>query len=107
MASPAYLTAVPGNASSGSFADTKAIEVTQLMGNPTNFYAARHSAYNSLMSTPYRLTLRTSSGNVTIPQLNDFATSLTLNGRDTKIHVSDYDLGGINLIYSSAEIFTW
>lgn len=30
-----------------------------------------------------------------------------MNGRDSKIHVSDYDTGGVNLIYSSAEIFTW
>lgn len=31
---------------------------------------------------------------------------LTLNRRDSKFHVTDYDVGGINLIYS-AEIFTW
>jgi len=33
--------------------------------------------------------------------------TLTLNGRDSKIHVTDYDLGGISMLYSSAEIFTW
>ena len=107
MASPAYLTATPGNASNGSFVNTPDIEVTALFGQPTNFYVARHSAYNSLVSTSYRITLETSTGNVTIPQLSDFATSLTLNGRDSKIHVADYDLGGINLVYSSGEIFTW
>jgi beta-galactosidase len=32
---------------------------------------------------------------------------LTLNGRDSKIHVTDYDVDGVNLLYSSAEIFTW
>jgi beta-galactosidase len=32
---------------------------------------------------------------------------LSLNGRDSKFHVIDYDIGGINLIYSTAEIFTW
>jgi beta-galactosidase len=30
-----------------------------------------------------------------------------LNGRDSKIHVTDYDIAGINMIYSSAEVFTW
>jgi beta-galactosidase len=30
-----------------------------------------------------------------------------LHGRDSKIHVTDYDVGDINLIYSSAEVFTW
>ena len=73
----------------------------------TNFYVARHAAYNSLASTSYRLTIPVGGANVTIPQLTDFGTSLTLNGRDSKIHVTDYDLGGINLQYSSAEIFTW
>jgi beta-galactosidase GanA len=107
MASPAYLTATPGNGSNGSYVDTSAIEVTQLFGNGTNFYVARHAAYNSLASTSYKLTVPVSGANVTIPQLTDFSTSLTLNGRDSKIHVTDYDLGGINLLYSSAEIFTW
>jgi hypothetical protein len=46
----------------------------------------------------------TTIGNVTIPQLGG---SLTLNGRDSKIHVTDYDVGGINLIYSSADIYTY
>lgn len=32
---------------------------------------------------------------------------MSLASRDSKIHVTDYDLGGINLLYSSAEIFTW
>lgn len=46
----------------------------------------------------------TSQGDVSIPQLDG---QLTLGPRDSKIHVTDYDLGGINLLYSSAEIFTW
>jgi hypothetical protein len=107
MASPAYITATPGSGSNGSYVDTSAIEVTPLFGNGTNFYVARHAAYNSLASTSYRLRIPVSGANITIPQLTDFGTSLTLNGRDSKIHVTDYDLGGINLLYSSAEIFTW
>ena len=78
--------------------------MTRLIGNVTDFYIIRHNAYNSLDSTNYTLTLPTSAGNVTIPQNGG---SLTLNGRDSKIHVTDYDLGGTNLLYSSAEIFTW
>ena len=42
---------------------------------------------------------------MSIPQLSS---DLTLNGRDSKIHVTDYELGGsINLLYSTADIFTW
>ena len=32
---------------------------------------------------------------------------MTLSGRDSKWHVTDYDLGGTTLLYSTAEIFTW
>lgn len=63
----------------------------------------RHSDYTSLDSTPYKLTFQTSIGNITIPQL---CGTLTLNGRDSKIQVTDYDVGGYNLIYSSADIYT-
>jgi len=84
----AYLTAVPSNATNGSYVNTD----------------ARHAAYNTLASTNYKLTVPTSAGNISIPQLSP---TLTLNGRDSKIHVTDYDVGGINMLYSSAEIFTW
>lgn len=40
---------------------------------------------------------------MTIPQLGG---TLTLNGRDSKIHVTDYDVGGYNLVYSSADVYT-
>jgi hypothetical protein len=43
-------------------------------------------------------------GNLTIPQLGG---TLALNGRDSKVHVTDYDVGGANMVYSTAEIFTW
>ncbi|KAI9675968.1 MAG: hypothetical protein M1822_008354 [Bathelium mastoideum] len=108
QASPAYLTAVPQNNSNanGSYTNNPDIAITALLGNgtKTNFFVVRHAAYNSLDSTNYTLTVPTSQGNITIPQTGG---SLTLNGRDSKIHVTDYDVGGINLLYSSAEIFTW
>ena len=81
--------------------------MTPLFGNgsATTFYVVRHAAYNSNASTDYKLSVDTSIGNVTIPQLN--GASLTLNGRDSKIHVTDFDVGGTNLIYSTGEVFTW
>lgn len=104
MASPAYLTATPGNVSNGSFVNTNSIAVTPLVGKETSFYVIRHAAYNTFDSTNYRLTIPTSKGSMSIPQLSS---TLTLNGRDSKIHVADYDVGGMDLLYSSAEIFTW
>ncbi|KAI4106816.1 MAG: hypothetical protein L6R37_002019 [Teloschistes peruensis] len=102
--SPAYLTATPGNVSNGKFVSTTEIATTQLRGNETNFYVVRHAAYNSLNTTTYTLSVPTSAGNVTIPQLGSV---LTLNGRDSKIHVTDYNIGAFSLLYCSAEIFTW
>lgn len=105
-ASPAYLTASRGNASTTQYTTTTDLTVTPAFGNGTGFYFLRHSTYNSQASTNYRLKISTSAfGNITVPQLND--TSLTLNGRDSKVHISDYNLGGATLVYSTAEIFTW
>ena len=102
--SPAYLTSRPQNLTNGTYTNTGDISTTRLQNNPTSFWIVRHANYSSLESTPYKLILPTSAGTITIPQLNG---TLSLNGRDSKIHVTDYDVGGINLLYSSAEIFTW
>lgn len=64
----------------------------------------RHTDYSSQESTSYKLKLPTSAGNLTIPQLEG---TLSLNGRDSKIHVVDYNVSGTNIIYSTAEVFTW
>ncbi|RYP72146.1 hypothetical protein DL771_004380 [Monosporascus sp. 5C6A] len=102
--SPAYLDATPGALTNTSYANTPELSTTPVFGkNNTTFYVTRHNSYESLAETPYTLTVPTSAGNVTIPQLGG---SLTLNGRDAKIHVTDYDVGGINLTYSSADIYT-
>ncbi|KKY27463.1 putative beta-galactosidase e [Phaeomoniella chlamydospora] len=103
-ASPAYLTANPGNSTNATYTSTTDISVTPLLGNKTNFYVVRQSNYASNDSVSYDITVPSSIGNVTIPQLGG---SLSLHGRDSKIHVTNYDVGGIDLIYSTAEVFTW
>lgn len=103
-ASSALASAIPGYNSSGVFTDTNAITTTPLFGNKTNFYVTRQTKYNSFASAPYKLKVQTSAGNLTLPQLGGH---FSINGRDSKIHVTDYDVGGFNLLYSSAEIFTW
>ncbi|KAI4861433.1 glycoside hydrolase family 35 protein [Hypoxylon rubiginosum] len=104
--SPAYLTAVAGNASNGSYVSTDQIATTPVFGtdHPTNFYVIRHADWTSTNTTTYKLIIPTSRGNISIPQLGG---ELVLTRRDSKIHVTDYDVGGINLIYCTAEIFTW
>lgn len=64
----------------------------------------RHTDYTSPAWTSYKLKLPTSRGNITVPQI---AGSLRLTGRDSKIHVVDYDVDGTNILYSTAEVFTW
>lgn len=100
-----YLTAVPTeSAVNGTFVSDNSLAVTPLKSNSTMFYVVRHGDYTIQESTPYPLTVTTSQGIIGIPQLSS---TLTLNGRDSKIHVTDYDVGGTNMLYSSAEIFTW
>ena len=104
--SPAYLTAARGSASNTTWTSSQALTVTPATSNTTNFYFVRHAKYNTLDSVTYKLNIHTAAfGNVTVPQVN--GTSLTLNGRDSKTHVSDYDIGGATLVYSTAEVFTW
>jgi hypothetical protein len=105
-ASPAYLTSTAGNLTNGTYTDTSALSVTPLFGNgsDTNFYVLRHSNYSNRAVTPYKLIVPTTKGKITVPQLEG---ELTLHGRDSKVHVTDYDVGGHNVLYSSAEIFTW
>jgi beta-galactosidase len=81
--------------------------VTPLLGDnktASSFFVVRHSDYSSQESVDYKLKVPTSAGKMTIPQLGG---SLTLSGRDSKIHVVDYDVAGTNILYSSAEVFTW
>lgn len=63
----------------------------------------RHTNASFLEESTYKLTLPTSQGNITVPQLEG---SLSLRGRDTKIHVVDYAVGKHTLLYSSAEVMT-
>jgi beta-galactosidase len=100
-----YLDTVPGSASY-SYTNTTNLTVTPLFGRSTdsNFWVARQSYYTHTDLVNYTLKLPTSHGNLTIPQLGGW---LTLNGRDSKIHVTDYDVAGTKIVYSTAEIFTW
>lgn len=98
-----WLTNNPGNGSNGTYTGNAALYVTPLTSGKTGYYVIRHAAYNTLASTSYTITLPTSQGNITIPQSNG---TLTLNGRDSKIYVTDYSVGDYNLLYSTAEIFT-
>ncbi|CAI7573668.1 unnamed protein product [Penicillium discolor] len=105
--SPAYLVSTPGSLTTSKYTTSSDLAVTPLLGGnstASSFFVVRHSDYSSQASVDYKLKVPTSVGDVTIPQLGG---SLTLSGRDSKIHVVDYDVAGTNILYSSAEVFTW
>lgn len=105
--SPSYLLATPGNSTTSTYTNTADLTVTPLLGNnssASSFFVVRHTDYSSQDSVDYKLQVPTSAGPLTIPQLGE---SLTLSGRDSKIHVVDYDVAGTNILYSTAEVFTW
>lgn len=106
--SPSYLVATPGNSTTSTYTNTADLTVTPLLGNnscsASSFFVVRHTDYSSQNSVDYKLQVPTSAGRLTIPQLGG---SLTLSGRDSKIHVVDYDVAGTNILYSTAEVFTW
>lgn len=105
--SPSYIVTTPGNASNGTYTNTADLTVTPLLGNSStasSYFVVRHANYASRDSVDYKLKVPTSAGNLTIPQLGG---SLTLSGRDSKVHVVDYDVAGTNILYSTAEVFTW
>lgn len=103
--SPGYITASVGPASTSQYSDNAGITITPLMGNKTgNFFIARQTDYTATGTVSYTLKLPTSNGILTIPQRGG---ALSLHGRDSKIHLTDYPVGDYTLLYTTAEVFTW
>lgn len=105
-ASPDYLVSKPGPPTVGVYSDSDKLTVNLLHGKngTASFFVVRHTDYTTPAWTSYKLNLPTSKGNLTVPQVDG---SLWLTGRDSKIHVVDYDVDGTNILYSTAEILTW
>ncbi|KAI0434018.1 glycoside hydrolase superfamily [Xylaria sp. FL1042] len=106
QASPAYLKMIPQESEFGIYTNTTELVTTPLISNGEGgaFYIVRQSDWTSEHTVKYVLQLSFAGQALTIPQLGG---ALSLVGRDSKIHVLDYDVGGIRLVYSTAEIFTW
>ncbi|RDB20455.1 putative beta-galactosidase A [Hypsizygus marmoreus] len=107
--SSAYLTTRPQNIynTQGSFTRNPALKTTQVLdvvGNKTGFYVVRQTDASTTALQTYTLNVPTSIGPLTMPTLGG---ALTLNGKDSKIHVVDYAAGSTTVLYSTAEIFTW
>ena len=64
------------------------------------FYIVEHDNSPSRSTTKFSVTVKASTGSITIPNVQ-------LNGRQSRILVSDYKVGNQTLLYSSAEILTF
>lgn len=104
--SPAYLTATSEMVTT-NMTSSPAISVTKLVGkqNNTNFYVLRHTDFTSTASTEYTLNLNSSLGLREVPTMAN--RQLVLNGRDSKMFVTDYDINGINMFYTTSDVYTW
>jgi hypothetical protein len=100
QASPAYLTSTPLTNTGISGTDLACIPVLDSESD-TKFYVVRHNGVEE--TTSYKFGMPTSVGTITVPQIQG---ELSLAAKDSKIYVVDYNIGGYNLLYSSAEIFT-
>ncbi|CAL1714365.1 unnamed protein product [Somion occarium] len=79
-------------------------ELRNLQSNAA-FYVLRHDDATSTALTSTRLNVSTSAGTLLIPQNG----SLVLDGRESKIIVTDYTFGTskTNILYCTTEIMTW
>ncbi|KAI9049599.1 hypothetical protein LZ554_006625 [Drepanopeziza brunnea f. sp. 'monogermtubi'] len=87
------------------YASNPAILTSELRNPDTNagFYVTVHASSPSRDLTPFKLSVATTMGNLTIPM---YAESIVLNGRESKIVVTDFALGEQKLVYSTAEVLT-
>jgi hypothetical protein len=76
---------------------------TWVLRNPNTtagFYVTQHSKSSSRDVTDFSINLKTSLGSITVPNVQ-------LNGRQSKIAVTDYHFGKHNLLYSSVDVLTY
>ncbi|CAE6536961.1 unnamed protein product [Rhizoctonia solani] len=91
-----------GRVSTGSeLVSNSKIFVTHLAtAEGQRFYIARQTTNANTAREEFTLDVKTKSGAVTLP-------SLALDGRDSKIFVTEYPFGGSLMSYSTAEVATW
>ncbi|EIM81437.1 glycoside hydrolase family 35 protein [Stereum hirsutum FP-91666 SS1] len=94
-----------GNSSTDAVTVSNPAAFVVKLQNPdtgSGFYIARQTDSTSTNVTDFSLTVNTSEGNLTLPQV---ASSITLDGRQSKVVVTDYTFGANStVIYSTAQI---
>ncbi|KAF8078179.1 glycoside hydrolase family 35 protein [Lyophyllum atratum] len=90
-----------------NYTTSNLIHTAELRNSVTGagFYIMRQNASTSTALTTTRITVGTSVGSIVIPKSG----TITFNGRESKILVTDYIFGrtATTILYSTAEIMTW
>ncbi|KAG9079757.1 hypothetical protein FRC06_007502, partial [Ceratobasidium sp. 370] len=100
------LTKVDRIASSTSYTTNALISATELR-NPDSkaaFYVTRHATSSDQTKDSFKLRISTSRGNLTVPATD--GSNIVLNGRESKIVVTDFSFGNKTLLYSTAEVLS-
>lgn len=91
-------------AGNGTNFTTNAAIFTQALQNVdtgARFYVTHHANSTSTDSDYFKLNVSTSLGTFVVPQ---YATNIRLNGRESKILVSDFAAGDRKIVYATAEV---
>ncbi|KAF4577239.1 hypothetical protein EYR36_005226 [Pleurotus pulmonarius] len=94
-----------GDTSTGATSTTSAAAFATLLRNPdteSGFYILRQADVTSTTVVNFKLNALTSAGNILVPSV---ASAITLDGRQSKVVVTDYAWGSSRLLYSTAQIF--
>ena len=98
------MTELMGNGT--QYTDNPAVRAYELRNPETNsaFYATFHSNTSISTNEPFHLKVNTSAGVLTVPK---YASTIRLNGHQSKIIVTDFTFGSKSLLYSTAEVLTY
>ncbi|GJJ10923.1 hypothetical protein Clacol_005152 [Clathrus columnatus] len=100
-----YKTDWIGDTSTGDVFVNNSAAFSTLLKNPdsgTGFYITRQNDSTSTVNIDFRLQVETSIGTLVLPRT---VPSISLNGRQSKVIVTDYSFGDSKLLYSTASIF--
>ncbi|RAH41947.1 glycoside hydrolase family 35 protein [Aspergillus brunneoviolaceus CBS 621.78] len=88
------------------YTDNSVITTYELRNPETNaaFYVTRHADSTSDTNEAFKLHLNTSAGNLIVPRNGG---KIRIDGHQSKIIVTDFNLGSETLLYSTAEVLTY
>ncbi len=70
----------------------------------TQFFILRHTPIDSTNDDTTTITINSTDGSYVVPRQP--GTGIRINGRDSKVLIAHYDMGGQHLVYSTSELMT-